>query len=324
MAEIGIVIPVYNGERFLEETLESVLAQTVTDWELVLVDDGSTDGSSAILETFAARDSRIYVVHQANGGVAAARNAGMSYLSIACTFVALLDQDDLWYPESLQILRQALLSDPAAAGVHGALQHIDGEGRRIEPFPADHPFVGVRRGFAGGRPVRWPAKHPTTLAVIVYACPSRTPGQMLLRRDAMAAAGDFDPKLAGADDWDMWFRLTERGYLAYVDRVVLDYRRHEGNVSLQSFAMVSVQEALFRKRASLPTFTAHESYLHELRRVWMPWLISQMRWIWVREHLGRRDYRKAIKESVRMAKELSCAAVSLSRFYATYRRQTTL
>ena len=322
MAEIAIVIPVYNGARYLAATLESVLAQTFTDWELVVVDDGSTDNSRAIADAFAGRDMRVRVVYKANGGVAAARNTGLQCLGTGSTFVAFLDQDDIWYPESLQILRHALLSDPAAAGVHGSLRHIDSGGHRIAPYPADHPFVGARRGFFGSRPVRWPVTEPSTLAVLVYSCPASTPGQVLLRRGALAAAGEFDPALAGADDWEMWFRLIEHGHLAYVDQVVLDYRRHDQNASLQFAEITRVQDALFRKRTASPTFTPYESYLHELRRVWMPWLICRMRWIWVREHLRRGDYRNALKESVRTAKELGRAAASLSRFYATHRHRT--
>lgn len=102
--KISVVIPVYNAERFVRYPLDSVLAQTHSDWECICVDDGSTDGSGAILDEYAAKDARFRVVHQANGGVSAARNRGMD----ACSgeLVALLDSDDVWHPDTLRLVAE--------------------------------------------------------------------------------------------------------------------------------------------------------------------------------------------------------------------------
>lgn len=97
---VSIITPVYNGERFIRETLDSVLHQTYPDWEMIVVDDGSKDRSAAIVEEYAAKDNRIRLLRQANAGSAAARNKG-----IHCAngqYIALLDADDLWEPSFLE------------------------------------------------------------------------------------------------------------------------------------------------------------------------------------------------------------------------------
>ena len=97
---VSVIVPVYNAEKFLKETIESVLAQTYQDFELILVDDGSTDGSGSICDGYARTDERIKVVHQANKGLSAARNAGLDIMNgDACFF---LDSDDAALPNLLE------------------------------------------------------------------------------------------------------------------------------------------------------------------------------------------------------------------------------
>lgn len=99
---ISVIIPAYNAESFLEEALEAVYAQTFTDWELILVDDGSTDSTGAICDRAAARDARVKVVHKANGGLSDARNAGLD--RAGGRYVYFMDADDLIPPHALQTL----------------------------------------------------------------------------------------------------------------------------------------------------------------------------------------------------------------------------
>ena len=314
MLQIGIVIPVYNGERYLVETLESVLAQTFVAWELVIVDDGSTDSSGAIAAAFAARDSRISIVHMPNGGVAAARNAGLSYLQAGCDFISFLDQDDVWYPNTLDTLRRALLDDPAAAGAHGMNRLIDSEGRPAKPRGFDHLFCRPRMGFSGSRLIRWPADAPTTFSVVAFWFPVATPGQVLLRRAALMAAGEFDPTLSGADDWDMWFRLTQNGYLVYLDWAVIDYRRHTANISARSERMAAVTDAMLRKRASAPDLTPEQRRLLRQGTLWRFRVVAELRWHWAMEHWTEGRYWLA-------AKEVRHTLKAFARFYAGFLRR---
>lgn len=109
---ISVVMPVYNGEAFVARAVQSVLDQTSPRWEIVAVDDGSRDGTRAILEQFAARDPRIRVLHQENAGVSATRNAAMA--AARGEYLAFLDADDWWYPDHLTTLEQMIRIYPKA------------------------------------------------------------------------------------------------------------------------------------------------------------------------------------------------------------------
>ena len=99
---VSIIMPVYQAEKFLCDTINSVLAQTYSNWELILVDDGSTDSSGEICDTYARKDNRIKVVHQLNAGQASARNSGMDLAK--GDYIGFLDNDDFYYPDTVRIL----------------------------------------------------------------------------------------------------------------------------------------------------------------------------------------------------------------------------
>ena len=240
--KIGIVIPVYNGKRYLANAVESVIDQSYTDWELLLVNDGSTDGSDVLAETLATRDPRIHVVHEPNGGVATARNAGLHALSDDCASVAFLDQDDIWYPESLMTMQLLLVGNPCASTAHGTYQLMDAAGR--PKMQSDREILHRGRwGFEGMRLVRWPSERPTTFNVLAFMNPLITLGLVLIRRSALLGAGGFDQLIAPADDWDLWLRLGHGGHFAYTDSAVLGYRLHDANQSSRLKVMQSVRSA---------------------------------------------------------------------------------
>src|SRR5712691_5785316 len=111
---IAVIIPAYNGARFLSRTIESVLAQDYTDWSLTIIDDGSTDGTAAVAHRFAPNDHRIRVFEQPNAGVGAARNRGLAETEGSSEFVIFLDHDDVWELDALSTLVEALQRNPAA------------------------------------------------------------------------------------------------------------------------------------------------------------------------------------------------------------------
>lgn len=296
MAEIGIVIPVYNGGRYLAETLESVLAQTFADWTLVIVDDGSTDESGVIADTFATRDSRICVLHIANAGIAAARNAGLQAHGTECAAAIFLDADDIWYPDSLQILHQALLDNPLAVGAHGTHCLINDVGHPLHPSPIEQLYFGPRRVLATWWPKRVPVERPTTFAVIALMNPIVSPGAALIRYGALIHAGEFDLAVSPLEDWDLWLRLTTHGYLAFVDRTVLAYRRHKDSASARLTIMATAHQALHHKHSS-------SAQLSPARRKLLAdgstWVVILLRWVWTREHWAARRYRQAVAEARR-------------------------
>jgi len=116
---VSVVIPACNAAIHLRETIESVLVQTFTDWELVIVDDGSTDATYRVASRFARRDSRIRVVRQPNAGLSAARNSGYAVTDAASRHVVFLDSDDVWTQDALEVLVAALDARPEAAAANG-------------------------------------------------------------------------------------------------------------------------------------------------------------------------------------------------------------
>src|SRR5665213_449332 len=130
--KISIITPTYNGERFLRETIESVLAQVFTDWEYLIVDDGSIDQSIEIAKEYASKDKRIRLLTKPNGGVASARNFGFEHSSHDSDYLIFLDQDDIWHTELLQKLLGAVSTNPKAVGAHCLCRIADSKGNPVQ------------------------------------------------------------------------------------------------------------------------------------------------------------------------------------------------
>ncbi len=221
---VSIIVPAYNAERFLSEAIQSVLRQTLIEWELLIVDDGSTDNTLAIAQRYASQDARIRCLHQDNGGVSAARNCGIIDVSKEAEYVTFLEADDLWEPDALALLVAALEVDPLAVGAHGLVREIDSSGNWIgggwrEAWARNRQYV------KGRKLLKSEGHEPTTFSCVVYD-PCFVVGTIVVRRSTLTAAGLFDTSLTYAEDHDMWLRISRQGRLAYVDRVILSYRQH--------------------------------------------------------------------------------------------------
>ncbi|HJQ51012.1 MAG TPA: glycosyltransferase [Gaiellaceae bacterium] len=230
---ISIIIPAFNQARFLESTLRSVQAQSLTCWECVVVDDGSTDETFAIASRFAASDRRIRAIRIENNGASAARNAGYALTDPSAEFVTFMDSDDVWLPHALETLKARLEADPAAIGAHGLAEMVDESGKPVSDW--DHAAFGRKRlGLERNRLIVWPADRPTSFEVLVNGNVLFPPGLVLTRRNGYERAGRFDEQLNGPEDWDMLIRLSRYGYLSFVDVIILRYRRHESNLGARS------------------------------------------------------------------------------------------
>lgn len=128
--EISIVVPIYNEEKYLRQCVESVLAQTHTDWNMILVDDGSTDSSPAICDEFANADPRIRTIHRKNGGFSAARNAGMDLAD--GEYITFLDADDAWHPQFLELALAGIKRTKADVISFGFTNKINGFSKEIK------------------------------------------------------------------------------------------------------------------------------------------------------------------------------------------------
>ncbi len=259
MSRISIVIPAYNAQKYLAETLDSVIAQTFADWDAIVVNDGSADGTGGIIEEYAKRDPRIRGITKTNAGVADARNSGYESVSPGGEFVIFLDSDDLWEPEALAILFNALQKNPDCVGSYGLARYIDGESSlyRIGELESEH---SARKTIEDDRVVPLEPGAPTTFASLNLneGCRIATPGQVLLRRASFERAGRFDKECTPVEDWEMWLRLTQQGGLAFAEVPVLRYRVHESNLSGNNKRMSAAHVRARRKVLSYPGLTPEQ------------------------------------------------------------------
>lgn len=224
---VSIIIPCWNAERFLAETLASVLAQTWTDYELLLVDDGSSDGSWALIADWAARDPRIRPLRlPGNRGVVAARNAALG--EARGEWVAFLDSDDRWTPDALA--RRLTVADAHLDAVLVASDFAWFE-ERPPAEPVGRVCLGpvarraLAQGYADGRPMYF----AEPLALLAQTHIAWT-GTILARRAAILAVGGFDERFAGPEDTLLWLKLARRGGLVFLPEVTAFYRQHAASL----------------------------------------------------------------------------------------------
>jgi len=209
--EVSVVIATYNQARWLGEAIEDVRRQTFRDWELVVVDDGSTDSTRAVVARHE-DDPRVRYLFQPNQERSAARNRGIAATS--GRLLAFLDADDRWLPEKLAKQVVALAASPDAAFCYTAARFVDGSGAPL--------------------PVRKP---PRSVAGRIFPCLVRANlvilASVVARRDRVEEVGGFDTTLPvyGCEDWDLWLRLARRRPVAVVDEELTLYRQHDGNTA---------------------------------------------------------------------------------------------
>lgn len=216
MPIVSVMMPAYNADRYVAEAIESVLAQTLTDFEFIIIDDGSTDGTRAVVEGYAGRDGRIRFASRPNRGIGATRNEAMAMAT--ADLVAVMDADDVALPGRLEAQVGYLRAHPECVAVGGWAETIDSDGAPIGRWqlPCDHEAIDAAN-LAGQQAVI----HPTLTA----------------RREAVLAAGAYNADLS--EDLDLLLRLAERGRLANLPEVLLRCRRHSAStIHMQSEPLV--------------------------------------------------------------------------------------
>jgi glycosyltransferase involved in cell wall biosynthesis len=225
MPAVGVIMSTHGQNPYLATAVESVIAQSLPDWTLNIVCDGSTKETVRVAESFAARDKRVRVLRQARAGVAIARNRGLEELGPRVELVAFLDHDDRWLPGALDALTRTLGSgSDLCVGAHGIARFVDESGVLVRPGELEQD-LRRRRGVERGRLGDWPIERHTTFANLAFS--NCIPvGTVLIRRAAFDRIGGFDERAVPADDYDMWLRLARLGDFAFVDEVVMEYRQH--------------------------------------------------------------------------------------------------
>jgi glycosyltransferase involved in cell wall biosynthesis len=202
---VTVLLPVYNAAAYLAETVAGVLTQTWRDFELLVIDDGSTDASAALLADYARMDSRVRVVAQPNAGLVAALNRGLALAQ--SRYIARLDADDVCAPERLARQVAFLEHHPRVAAC-GSWVHVLGA-------PAQAVW-------------RYPVDDAAARAQLVFETPFCHPAVMLRRETLTQHSLAYSPEFREAEDYELWARLAEHGTLANLPEVLLEYRVHPG------------------------------------------------------------------------------------------------
>lgn len=211
--KISVLMSCYNGSRWLREAIDSVLSQTFVDFELILVDDGSTDETWKIIQSYRDRDNRIVAISKKNTGVADSLNVGISQARGA--WVARLDQDDICEPTRLEEQFSFVCAHPAVILLGAGFYEIDEYGRDLMKH-------------------RCPSGHSQLLRRLERMQSFFPHSSAFYRVDEVRKAGGYNPRLPLAEDWRLWPDLALRGEIACLPRCLVRIRKHSGQVSRES------------------------------------------------------------------------------------------
>jgi len=241
--DVSVVIPVYNGEAYVADAVESALAQTLPPREVIVVNDGSTDRTQSILAAFG---SRIRVISQPNRGLSAARNTGI--LAARGQWIGLLDADDTWRPHKLQRMSEFLGGTPSDVGVlfSAVLHWWEGSQRREVRRRKNPDCRGIWRELMARNAILGGGAGP------------------VIRRECFRVVGLFDESLPSAEDWDMWIRIALCYRIGYLDDVLVERREHGASLSRNTDRMLASDIRVFEKHHD--TFRARGASRMELRQ----------------------------------------------------------
>jgi glycosyltransferase involved in cell wall biosynthesis len=208
MPLISVIIPVYNGEKTIKETIDSVLMQTFEDLEVIIINDGSQDSTLNIVSSV--QDCRIKVFSYDNAGISISRNRGFFHSS--GEFISFLDADDLWTPDKLEAQLKALQANPEAAVAYSWVNYIDESSQFFR--------IGNHQTLNGN----------VYEKLLVHNL-LENGSNPLIRRQALTEVGGFDPSFSSAADWDMWLRLAARYPFVAVPSPQILYRMSGSSMS---------------------------------------------------------------------------------------------
>ena len=211
MPPVDVIIPVRNRPRLVQTCLDSVRAQTLQPSAVIVVDDGSTDETPAVLADYASRWSRLHVIRSEHGGAARARNIGVA--ACQAPFVAFLDSDDVWHPDKLERQLALFARRPEVGLVHCAFFLIDESGERVRAAP----ISPSKRGYVFEEMIN-------TLYHLAGSASA-----VVTRRHLVIRVGCFDESLLHVEDQDMWLKLARISQVDFVPDALLSVRRHAGN-----------------------------------------------------------------------------------------------
>ena len=272
--KVSIVIPAYNHERYVGETIQSVLDQTFTDFELIIINDGSTDHTEEEILKF--KDERIRYFSQENRGLSATLNRGIELAR--GEYFNFLPSDDAFYPEKLEVQLKVFEETPGLGVVFSYPLLVDAEGREIKDDPA-----------AGWSIVPYETREeifPALFERDFLSAPSA-----LIRVECFHRVGGFDPALKTAQDYDMWMRILKHYDVRLIKKPLLSYRWHGKNLTYQATAATEAERekvllkayknltiddifpGLYRSKESSAYYEAYEKLAFNMERSGVPALL---------------------------------------------------
>lgn len=271
MPTVDIIIPAHNAAHFLPRTLDSVIAQTFTDWRILLVDDGSQDRTAEVVEPYRERlGEKLLYIHKENGGVAAARNTAIEHAT--AEYLALLDADDVWLPRRLEATLIPFPNRPEVGLVYGFVTRIDAEDRLLDTFATRNPH-------GEGEVARY-----IYMRTLDLPCPTLT-----FRRRCVEEVGGFDETMRATEDRDLWLRIAQRYQVALAPEIVAYYRVSPQSMTTETDRMFFAQQRFLDKHRGTAGCGAWEY------RVALSWTYRQQA-----EALSDRgEHRKALRSALR-------------------------
>lgn len=225
---VSVIVPVYNRENYVGETLDSILRQTYQNIEIVAVNDGSTDNSLSVLLSYKEQyPDKLLVIDQENQGQVKSRNNAI--LQASGEYIAFLDSDDLWLPEKLE--KQLPLFVENVGLVYSGIHNIDDEGNIIDTELCRSDMRG-------------------NIYEKLLIRNRMTGGTVVVRREVIEQVGMFDVEFAAAENWDLWLRVSKSYAVDFVNEPLVKYRKHPGNMSKDRMLMLNIINSILTKHCS--------------------------------------------------------------------------
>lgn len=220
---VSIIVPSYNGEKFIAKAIRSVLLQTYKNWELIIVEDGYTDKTEEIVDSFL--DKRINYIKKEHSGISKTRNVGIKEAN--GEYIAFLDQDDVWLPEKLSVQIEYMQKSDSSVGLVYCKNYVLQNGKII-----------MRKREKGGKAV---------LVKEYFFKSGILPSSVLLSRKCLFEVGLFDEKLELLEDYDLWIRVSNRYKFLYLNKPLFIYVLHKGQYHRNKLKMIKSREYVHKK-----------------------------------------------------------------------------
>ena len=226
---VSVVVPIYNRGKIVGKTIDSILCQSYSDVEIIAVNDGSNDGTLTVLNEYSKRHpERIIVINQSNAGQVRAKNKGIA--ASRGEFIAFLDSDDFWEKEKLSLQMPLFIGKVGL--VYSGINEVDTEGRILKTVL---PESGMRGDIFRSLLIK----------------NRMTGGTVVVKRKVLNNIGFFDESFRAAENWDLWIRISSKHEVDYVDKPLVNYLKHSGNMSQDNRRMVEGMRSVLKKH--LPT-----------------------------------------------------------------------